>query len=374
MLVIEEVGEVVHAAGYDAESYTLPESLGTISEEEAETLKEISPDFDVSKVVASEVIRYTEIQPVPAITLEEKFTLFHKTMEKNLSCLAVQSGFSKQILPFELQSYIDILKAGQIFSQEQLVSININENLVAIEFMIPLRDHGAKLILNYNKDKKSVAFDLSIYGGNEWNRWEAIKDFANRGSSYFGIDLESVDINDTGVSLKLGATPLLGDFDALSASSLIEGFLTISFSPIFSILKLIPPRFQTHELVMQEVLANPWNLQFVPKYLINKELVDTAMKISPLSFEFVPNHLQTEEMAIVALSEDPQLLGLVRRDLMTKKVIYTALNQDRGVIDFVPLELQTPDMIVQAAEASSWPRWMAAVGGVFKRFRSGRRR
>ena len=106
---------------------------------------------------------------------------------------------------------------------------------------------------------------------------------------------------------------------------------------------------------------------------MTREVILAALNNISEAIQFVPLRLQTAEMVLRVVQIRGMLVQYVRPDLMTREVILAALNSHAEAIEFVPLELQTPDMIVRVVGASSWPRWMAAVAGVFRRCLRGRR-
>ncbi len=350
MIVIKQLSGVEVIESFNQENYELPDTLEGISEEEAEALKETSPGFDVKKIIASESVIYTLEPPPLASTLEEKFTLFHQTMEHHLSMMAVANGFSVEMLPLELQTYIRGIADREFLPGKQLTLIKMEGDLIKVNFSVPLRDHAAKLSFSYNQSSRTVDVQLSIFGGNEWGRWGEIERLAIEGGKHLGIDVRIGKKSDTECNLKMKNLELDGPRGAQVVSKFLGGLLENSFTGMIDVLQLIPEEMHTIELARERVSSNAYYLQFVSRHVINPELIELALNQNVFAFEFVPEEMQTPEMVLRVVSENPDLLECVRPDLISDHVIYESLRLSPQALKHVPLEKQTEAMVFDVVQ------------------------
>ncbi len=317
--LIFKLTDAKHTRKYDAASYYLPESLDGITEEDSLIQMERSLGFDVTKVVESERVRYTRGHLVKATTLEDKFTLLHQTMERDLALITSKYGFSLEVLPTEFQDYISVFSDGDYLVMKKLTGITIKEPLIEVEFSVPLRDHAAKLTFRYNKKERKVAIELSFYGGNERSRWDSLKDVASDFSPHSIYKLQSYQIGPSGVSIVFEGIPM--DAESLATPNLsISGLLQCSFmdqSRIPSVLRLFPLTDQTGTLVRDEIEKRPLALQYVRPDLLNEDLCLAAVAKDPYALEFVPQDLQTRPMVELALQKEPYIRMYIRPDLLS---------------------------------------------------------
>jgi len=100
------------------------------------------------------------------LTLEDLFSYFHQNILASVGILGKKSIISCEDLPEKIQPILSKISKIQNID---LLSINHHYPVVEIEFNIPLDNHSAKLILEYNTKTKSLTLNGKIFGRN-WNQ------------------------------------------------------------------------------------------------------------------------------------------------------------------------------------------------------------
>ena len=278
----------------DQKDYCLPLSLERVSEQKAQELLRVSRGFDVSEIVQDVAMRYTTGAYIPATRLEEKFTLFHRTMERDLSALAIKNGFTEEILPSELSDFVTKIRSGDPLKRK-ITSMRLKGDLLQIGLSIPLRDHGATISLDYHQIVKTIEIKLSIFGGNERNRWDYIGKLAHIIGAKLGVLIILSAVSNT--SLKLIFSPMsLKIISAGDISELIDSLLRATFSICggiwegeISILEIIPDKFQSEDIVLEEVSRDGMYLSYVSDELKhNSRIIIAALSQNIEALKFVP--------------------------------------------------------------------------------------
>lgn len=360
MWVVKKMSKAPLRDTFDLSNYELPSNLEALGEEEAKALRDVSPGFDVTKIVASETVYYTLEKPVPAVTLEEKFTLFHQTMEHHLSMMAVANGFSTEMLPIELQTYLLDVKQGDFLLNKQLISIKMEEGKITVNFSVPLRDHAANLTFFYNLESNRLDVKLLMLGGNEWNRWGKIRELGYELNKELGIDIDVGNESETGCKLIFRNLTLDGLWSGKVIGKMIAGLIQSSFAPFVNILQLVEPKMQTEELVLKMIRLDPWHLKDVAEEALTPSILKEALQLSPYAIEFIPYHLQTEEMALQLVQQNGNLLEFINPELISDVVLLEALKNEPMALKFVPDEKQNLsicfDAVVRRADALEFVR------------------
>jgi len=348
MLVVKKMSGILARETFNERNYELPDRLDGISEREAKDLRDVSPGFDVTKIIESERVYYTIAPPSPAATLEEKFTVFHQTMEHHLSCMAVDNGFSIEMLPKNLQIYISGIDDKKSLAHKQLTSIDIEKNRIKVNFSVPLRDHAAKLSFSYDTTTQKVDLHLSIFGGNEGGRWREIEQFGLKAGQFLGIDIKPGRGSETESSIVAKNLELDGDFGAEVIAHILGALLDQSLGEtVIDLMHVIPIQFHTRDFVTERVFEDPAQLQFVRRDLLTEELIRIALEKNEYALEFVPFEMQTPEMVAYVIEKNPNLLGNVRPDLISDDLIYLALRKSTRALKYLDLEKQNLTLILE---------------------------
>ncbi len=171
------------------------------TEETAEEFLKIDPDFHVNVIVSKmQGVKFLE-EICHAVSLEEKFTLFHQLMESELNILSYTAGFTKEIFPQEIQDFIPVLQA-EISNFVRINQVSLNEGILDVEFSIPLSDHEGKFSLQYDLETKSYKTTFQITGGNEFRRWDQLHDVIEEMKAFFPIAIEENSFSPGGIIVK----------------------------------------------------------------------------------------------------------------------------------------------------------------------------
>ncbi len=378
------------------ESLALPVSLGNISEREAEQLKEISSNFNVAQLING--VCYTITAPQPATSLEEKFTFFHQTMESFLVQLAIQNGFTSELLPTELQNVITKVFTRTGMERKSLVGIEIEGDLIKTQYKIPLRDHAATVNITYDRSQTCLQIKLNIDGGNEESRWDSIKVVGEKLRDYLKMDLE-IKSNDCGVEIVFKKFPIEGGISSEHVGEILGKFIEQSFQPSCEVISVTPHDLQTEEQFIDYISRNvrvyfnyiaekflsdevfnkgiektEWNITNIPKKYLNEKLVlkavrknfqalisippefiseavaTAALDQSMDAFRYIPVKMQTEELALKAVLFRGRLLQFVSPELRSRELVDAAVNKSMDTFKYVPKEMQTEEMCLSIVQ------------------------
>jgi hypothetical protein len=336
------------------QNYLFPTNIQTMSEKEAKKTFQVTSGFNVSEILQDEV-EFTLEEPKRAETLEEKFTLFHQTLLKDLSKIEVRNGLNLGLLPKDLVSFIEKITEGELTDNKVLRSVKVEKNFILVDFNIPLRQHGATLSLRFDRKNQRIQMSVGVYGGNENNRFGYIQELANILSDQIEFKVKTSDLKDTSLQLsfyEIGMDEKAAENGEKLLSAVFDATFTLSGLGAdsdsrlkSSILEIVPPDFQTDELIDKELSVDAKAIRFVakdkqtkpliksllekngvllehiaPQLLEDSELLDIAVTQNPDALKFVPLHKQTEELCVKAVQKKPATLGYVSSAL--RMVVY----------------------------------------------------
>jgi hypothetical protein len=337
------------------DNYRLPSTLGAISEEDAKKELTLKPGFDVSEHVQEVAKVYTTQKVVPATRLEEKFTLYHQTMESGLSSVSIENGLTEDLLPPEFSACI-----GQYLDGDRGIRkvnrISVNGNSISVELAIPLRDHGASLIFSYDRVKKTIQIEIAMFGGNEKNRFGHMRYLTEIMGEKLGFRILSSSVKETSLKISMKEVPfqkeyLEGAYQIISA--LLIGSKTIAGKYALrerSVLEILPQEFQTKELVKEELRKNGLLVEYVDRKFLeeDEELISIALEENPRALRFIPEELQRAEPVLKAVAKDGSLLEYVSKLLLREdpRLSLAALAENPYALEYVPKEMQTVEMVL----------------------------
>ncbi|MBM3194106.1 MAG: DUF4116 domain-containing protein, partial [Chlamydiae bacterium] len=336
-------------------SYRLPLTLGAISEEDAKKELTITPGFDVSEHVQEVVRIYTTQKVVPVTRLEERFTLYHQTMESGLASLSIENGLTEDLLPREFSACIGEY-IGEYRGLRKVNAIRVNGNSISVELAIPLRDHGANLVFCYDRVKKTIEIQFFMFGGNEKNRFTYMKYLAEIMTDQLGFTIFSSSVKETSLKICMKEVPfekkyLQGAYKIITALLIGSKKSTDIFSiGEKSVLEILPPEFQRKELVKEELRKNGLLIQYVDGKLLeeDEELISIALEQNPRALQFIPEELQRAEPILKALEKEGSILKYVSKLLLREdpRLISEALAENPYALEYVPKEMQTVEMVL----------------------------
>ena len=311
MMVVRELNSARYKK--TSTSYFLPDSLETISEVGAKLLMDVSSGFDISELL-QEDIEYVTKEPLPAESLEEKFTFYHQMLIKDLASLSIKMGLTVSLLPDELSSFLNSINTE--YYDEKISSMNIEGNLITINIDFPLRQHGAALILQYDRVKKSIGMTMSLYGRNELDRWNYINELADFLSTRLSFGIKNSIIKDTSLSIEF-LSVTLDETAADRAFKIIKALIGASFvisgeSGRHELFEIIPEEFQTEDLALLAIEKDFRSLKNMPEiFKTNKKVIAAALAISPGALNYVPFQAQTFEMALEVVKKNRSCIAFV---------------------------------------------------------------
>jgi hypothetical protein len=330
-------------------NYLFPVDLFEMSESQLKKQFQVSSEFDVVEIL-QEDIEYGIRDPQPARTLEEKFTLFHQRMLKDLQIIALKNGFNKEILPEELSSFIDQLTLDEeVLEDSRVVSIEVNKGFIGVKLEIPLRQHGALVNLRYNRLEKKINMEIAIFGGNERNRWGIIHDLAYTLSDRSLFKVEKGVVKPTSLQLSYEQISLSEDLaksGLLTLKTLLEASFTLSgigsdFDSEVSLLELIPQELHDPLLIKKELMRMPQAIEFVREELQTEQLVSEILSINGLALKDVALKWQRDpKMIQIALSQNPMALEFVPKELLSLEIVLFAAKINRKCLAFAPFEIR----------------------------------
>lgn len=99
------------------------------------------------------------------LTLEDLFSLMHQNILASTVILGSDTKISMNQLPSELHPLFLKLKSD---NKTEFLGITHQNSEITMEYNIPLNNHSAKMILNYDKQNKHLDLQLKFFGRN-WN-------------------------------------------------------------------------------------------------------------------------------------------------------------------------------------------------------------
>lgn len=116
-----------------------------------------------------------------SITLEDMFTLIHQNILASTSCLAKDTQLKPDQLPREIQPLIQAISNVAVKgNQADLLNIDHHYPFLRLEFNLPLRNHAAKFLLEYDQVKHKVLLKINFFGYNADGHMSEICDLAIR--------------------------------------------------------------------------------------------------------------------------------------------------------------------------------------------------
>jgi hypothetical protein len=327
------------------QNYLFPTNIQMMSEKEAKKTFQVTKGFNVSEILQDEV-EFTLEEPRRAETLEEKFTLFHQTLLRDLSKIEVKNGLNLELLPKEFVSFIEKITEGELADDKILRGIKVEKNFILVDLGIPLRQHGATLSLRFDRKNRRIQMSVGVYGGNENNRFGYIQELAKILSDQIEFKVKTSDLKDTSLQLsfyEIDMNERVGEYGEKLLSAILDATFTLSGFALDSdsrskrsVLEILPSEFQTDEIIERELLMDSKAIQFVsvekqtkplvksllqknglllehiaPRLKEDSELLDIAVLQNSDALKFVPLHKQTEELCFKAVEKKPSALAFV---------------------------------------------------------------
>ncbi|MBS0584952.1 MAG: hypothetical protein JSR76_01460 [Verrucomicrobia bacterium] len=153
----------------------------------AENFCRASPGFDVSLVTFALKASYTLRKPNFPETFEDMFTTCHRNMQEALH-IAMANPVYEQILPAKQQAmriypssppkenstgffHMEGDTVEYKMPMQLLSEIHVEGSKITTKYHVPLRTHGAQLVVISDEKREAVSVEVVVYGGNENGRW-----------------------------------------------------------------------------------------------------------------------------------------------------------------------------------------------------------
>jgi hypothetical protein len=281
-----------------SENFKINLDLELITEDQARELLQVSSGFNVAQLI-QDGIEYSNNHPKVAISLEEKFTLFHQAMRKDLSKSAVDCGFSEHLLPNELRGFIEGFNS-EYTEDKSIVSIQMDKSSIFASLRIPLRQHGANFIVQFDKTTKKTAMTISIYGDNENDRWNRISKLSDFLAAQLGFEVKIAEVGSSFVAISLAEKLIDEDSkrnSCLFLDTVLEASFTLSGIQLKSeqtLLQVVPKELQTKELCLEEVGKNLRAIKHVARqflYDVTRKYPEARRYLLDPNEFFLPSNL-----------------------------------------------------------------------------------
>ncbi len=150
-----------------------------------------------------------------SVTLEDMFTLFHQNILTSLALLfpnkIVYSQLPELIQPF-LNEFKTLktrpLRDRRAVSYEyehslECLSVTHEYPVISIDYNLPLRNHAAKFIIEYNQQTQQTQLHAKFFGGNWGNRMTVIYRFAYIEAQFLNIiEKRKIDFNESALAVE----------------------------------------------------------------------------------------------------------------------------------------------------------------------------
>jgi len=122
------------------------------------------------------------------VTLEDLFSLMHQNIIASTIVLAKETQISVSSLPAQIQPLIQSLTTIEIYGNKvDLLNIENNYPRIHLEYNLPLRTHAAKIFIDYDSVKQTVAIKFDLYSVNLNGRMNRICDLATTEGKIFEL-------------------------------------------------------------------------------------------------------------------------------------------------------------------------------------------
>lgn len=127
------------------------------------------------------------------LTLEDLFTLMHQNILSSTIFLGQKTKTAKEDLPEPIQPFIAAFEGIQVNTEDgrttktELVSIDHKYPLVQLEYNLPLQNHSAKFIIEYNQETQKTIIHTKLFGENHGGRMNSICQLAELDRSCLGL-------------------------------------------------------------------------------------------------------------------------------------------------------------------------------------------
>ncbi|MBF0299757.1 MAG: ankyrin repeat domain-containing protein, partial [Oligoflexia bacterium] len=147
------------------------------------------------------------------ITLEDLFSLMHQNILFSTATLIRDSQIAEKNLPNKLKGLMDSLSkmefsVGRSLEKGKAELMNLQHvypsPIINLEYNLPLRNHSAKLFIDYDTHKESFKIKMDLYGENWRSRMNTITYIANREAKYLkSLNKEKFSYNSRSKSLSI---------------------------------------------------------------------------------------------------------------------------------------------------------------------------
>lgn len=189
------------------------------------------------------------------LTLEDLFSLFHQNILTSTVLLGQDVRIKKEDLPDEIRSLLVKFEENNV----QLLSMDHVYPKVIFDYNMPLSNHSAKFIFEYDQVSHKIILRNKIFGMNWQNRMEIIADIANFESQLLKVvQVKKPRYNDAGRSLEFE-----WEFDAREVPRLAEpikealdsyGQLTFSASTRDGLIRLLQRYPESNTEIINKLL------------------------------------------------------------------------------------------------------------------------
>ncbi len=125
------------------------------------------------------------------LTLEDMFTLFHQNILASTIFLGKDSQIKQELLSKDLQPILEHFANAEGSKKIDLLGIEHNYPLIRLEFNLPLRNHAAKFVFEYNQINHGIKLKTNFFGNNIGNYMSK----ACKLASQEGLLLESLGVH-----------------------------------------------------------------------------------------------------------------------------------------------------------------------------------
>lgn len=195
----------------DEEYNTKPEMISIISEifnktSKNEDSKQLNSSGEISiaacKVGTSASLYRQAVRKRSSITMEDLFSWFHQNILTSTAVLGKDCEIDFRQLPESLVLLINKIESNRDI---QRISIQHNHPMLSIEYNIPLRNHSAKLNVEYDTRDGSFSLHHKYFGENWTNRMNVLAGISEIEGLFFKADqIGKASFNATNLLLEFG--------------------------------------------------------------------------------------------------------------------------------------------------------------------------
>lgn len=102
-------------------------------------------------------------------TLEDLFSLFHQNILASTTFLGKETQIKEELLPKEIQPIIHEFSRPEGNRHIDLLSVEHHYPIVRLEYNLPLRNHAAKFVFDYNQENQVFHLKVNFFGNNIGN-------------------------------------------------------------------------------------------------------------------------------------------------------------------------------------------------------------